>query len=110
MAAQQNATGMKLAVLTSGGDSAGMNAVVRAVVRFAITRFDLLMSTTASFRKSSRSEVVKRGLSEKVTKALFAATLMQPSSPQMLTFVQRMINPIPMSFFVVICDLEMESR
>ena len=29
---------MKLAVLTSGGDSAGMNAVVRAVVKAAILK------------------------------------------------------------------------
>lgn len=32
---------MKLAVLTSGGDSAGMNAVVRAVVKAAILKCDL---------------------------------------------------------------------
>lgn len=31
-------TPMKLAVLTSGGDSAGMNAVVRAVVKTAIIK------------------------------------------------------------------------
>lgn len=31
---------MKLAVLTSGGDSAGMNAVVRAVVKTGILRCD----------------------------------------------------------------------
>ena len=30
---------MKLAVLTSGGDSAGMNAVVRAVVKAGILRY-----------------------------------------------------------------------
>jgi 6-phosphofructokinase 1 len=35
MAAQQK---MKLAVLTSGGDSAGMNAVVRAVVKGGILK------------------------------------------------------------------------
>jgi hypothetical protein len=29
---------MKLAVLTSGGDSAGMNAVVRAIVKIGILR------------------------------------------------------------------------
>jgi 6-phosphofructokinase len=30
---------MKIAVLTSGGDSAGMNAVVRGVVRAGIVKF-----------------------------------------------------------------------
>jgi 6-phosphofructokinase len=30
---------MKLAVLTSGGDSAGMNAVVRAVVKAGILQY-----------------------------------------------------------------------
>jgi 6-phosphofructokinase 1 len=30
---------MKLAVLTSGGDSAGMNAAVRAVVKGAILKY-----------------------------------------------------------------------
>ena len=34
---------MKLAVLTSGGDSAGMNAVVRAVVKTAIIKCDLFL-------------------------------------------------------------------
>ena len=34
-----NGTKMKLAVLTSGGDSAGMNAVVRAVVKTAIIKY-----------------------------------------------------------------------
>lgn len=29
---------MKIAVLTSGGDSAGMNAAVRSVVKFGILR------------------------------------------------------------------------
>ena len=32
---------MRIAVLTSGGDSAGMNAAVRAVVKQAIVRFVL---------------------------------------------------------------------
>lgn len=36
---------MKLAVLTSGGDSAGMNAVVRTVVKKAILEYDYLYST-----------------------------------------------------------------
>ena len=36
-----NAQKMKLAVLTSGGDSAGMNAVVRAVVKTAIIKYGL---------------------------------------------------------------------
>ena len=31
---------MKLAVLTSGGDSAGMNAVVRAVVKAGILKYE----------------------------------------------------------------------
>ena len=31
----------KIAVLTSGGDSAGMNAVVRAVVKYGIIKFVL---------------------------------------------------------------------
>ena len=34
-----NGPKMKLAVLTSGGDSAGMNAVVRAVVKTAIIKY-----------------------------------------------------------------------
>jgi 6-phosphofructokinase 1 len=33
---------MKIAVLTSGGDSAGMNAVVRAVVKAGILKCVLL--------------------------------------------------------------------
>jgi 6-phosphofructokinase len=32
---------MKIAVLTSGGDSAGMNAVVRAVVKAGILKYVL---------------------------------------------------------------------
>ena len=32
-------TTMRIAVLTSGGDSAGMNAVVRAVVKYGIIRY-----------------------------------------------------------------------
>jgi 6-phosphofructokinase 1 len=32
---------MKIAVLTSGGDSAGMNAVVRAVVKAGIVKYAL---------------------------------------------------------------------
>ena len=35
---------MKIAVLTSGGDSAGMNAVVRAVVKAGILKYVLLLS------------------------------------------------------------------
>ena len=35
---------MKIAVLTSGGDSAGMNAVVRAVVKAGILKYVLLPS------------------------------------------------------------------
>jgi len=35
---------MKIAVLTSGGDSAGMNAVVRAVVKGGILKYVLLLS------------------------------------------------------------------
>jgi hypothetical protein len=35
----QIAAKMKIAVLTSGGDSAGMNAVVRGVVRAGIVKF-----------------------------------------------------------------------
>ena len=42
---------MKLAVLTSGGDSAGMNAVVRAVVKTAIIKYDLYQSIKLSFLK-----------------------------------------------------------
>ena len=34
---------MKIAVLTSGGDSAGMNAVVRAVVKAGILKYVLLL-------------------------------------------------------------------
>ena len=37
---------MKLAVLTSGGDSAGMNAVVRTVVKKAILEYDYLYYST----------------------------------------------------------------
>ena len=35
---------MKIAVLTSGGDSAGMNAVVRAVVKAGILKCVLLVT------------------------------------------------------------------
>jgi 6-phosphofructokinase len=34
---------MKLAVLTSGGDSAGMNAVVRGVVKAGILRYVMII-------------------------------------------------------------------
>lgn len=36
---------MKIAVLTSGGDSAGMNAAVRSVVKFGILRCALSLRT-----------------------------------------------------------------
>jgi len=34
----KNATGKSVGILTSGGDSSGMNAAVRAVVRVALTK------------------------------------------------------------------------
>ena len=40
---------MKLAVLTSGGDSAGMNAVVRAVVKAGILKYVVLPPLFFSF-------------------------------------------------------------
>ena len=40
---------MKIAVLTSGGDSAGMNAVVRAVVKTAILKYASLNSRSVLF-------------------------------------------------------------
>ena len=102
MAAQQRS--MKVAVLTSGGDSAGMNAVVRAVARSAILRFDLI-STARCLQlqhQSSPSEGAKRGWSAKATRDSFAATLMGLSSPR-----QRPMNRT--SFYFVICDLGTES-
>lgn len=64
---------MKLAVLTSGGDSAGMNAVVRAVVKAGI------LKCASSWREfvlaaNTVTEAVKHGLFERDTKALYAET------------------------------------
>lgn len=69
---------MKLAVLTSGGDSAGMNAVVRAVVKTGILRFvsPLIGPYTASHSHLRLPGAVKHGLSVKVMKVSFVATPM----------------------------------
>jgi 6-phosphofructokinase len=69
---------MKLAVLTSGGDSAGMNAVVRAVVKAGILKyvpFHFPMGD-ASFNAGAHgfTEDVKHGSFEKDMKASFAET------------------------------------
>lgn len=40
---------MRLAVLTSGGDSAGMNAVVRAVVKGGILKYAYRIAMMYSF-------------------------------------------------------------
>lgn len=50
---------MRVAVLTSGGDSAGMNAAVRAVVKQAIVRYHCLFPSVASNCLSTRKGAVK---------------------------------------------------
>jgi hypothetical protein len=70
---------MKLAVLTSGGDSAGMNSVVRAVVKAGILKyvpFHFPMGD-ASFNAGAHTEDVRHGSFEKDMKASFAETQMQ---------------------------------
>ena len=59
---------MKLAVLTSGGDSAGMNAVVRAVVKTAIIKYDrlllgicVLVLTQRPFHRGCETRIVPEG-------------------------------------------------
>ena len=46
---------MKIAVLTSGGDSAGMNAVTRSVVKTAIAKCDSLRYLIRAFDLDTRS-------------------------------------------------------
>jgi hypothetical protein len=67
---------MKLAVLTSGGDSAGMNAVVRAVVKAGILKYVAppLFFPMGRRCEQNHTEDVRRGSSEKGTKALSAET------------------------------------
>lgn len=50
---------IRLAVLTSGGDSAGMNAVVRAVVKAGILKCASSSTSLALFHKADR--IVHRG-------------------------------------------------
>lgn len=68
---------MKIAILTSGGDSAGMNAVVRAVVKAGILKSVLCFDIPVFLFNFDVSEVVKLGLYEKDTKALFVVTAKQ---------------------------------
>lgn len=65
---------IKIAVLTSGGDSAGMNAVVRAVVKIGILRQVSLLLFSPLLRHGTPTEVVKHISSARDTKALFAET------------------------------------
>jgi len=63
---------MKLAVLTSGGDSAGMNAVVRAIVKIGILRCVPIL-TSSSYLTSINirvTEAAKHGLYGKDTRDL----------------------------------------
>ena len=59
---------MKLAVLTSGGDSAGINAVVRAVVKTAIIKYDRFLLvicavflTQRPFHRGCETWIVREG-------------------------------------------------
>lgn len=57
---------MKIAILTSGGDSAGMNAVVRAVVKAGILKYALSSHILVFFPPSQANaspltEAVKHG-------------------------------------------------
>lgn len=67
---------MKIAVLTSGGDSAGMNAAVRSIVKFGILRY----ASSAPHHKYTLTPVpyiaedVILGLYERDMKALSAET------------------------------------
>ena len=66
---------MKLAVLTSGGDSAGMNAVVRAVVKAGILKCALLSFFPIGLNRIyPHIEGVRHGSFEKDTKAWSAGT------------------------------------
>ena len=59
---------MKIAVLTSGGDSAGMNAVVRAVVKAGILRQVVAEYLTGMSQTFASTEVAKPGSSVKDTR------------------------------------------
>lgn len=76
---------MKLAVLTSGGDSAGMNAVVRAVVKAGILKCAFQLRISALATKIS-SEVAILGSSERAMKALYAETQRRITSRTLFLF------------------------
>lgn len=59
---------MKLAVLTSGGDSAGMNAVVRAVVKAGILKCVFKLPISVLITEISPG-VARLGLFERAMKA-----------------------------------------
>ena len=60
---------MRLAVLTSGGDSAGMNAAVRAVVKAGIIKYSHLLIDSQPFPDVDK-EAARHTLSEKAMKVL----------------------------------------
>lgn len=60
---------MKIAILTSGGDSAGMNAVVRAVVKAGILKYAHNKTCRAVLYLTYTQEAVKRGSYGRATKA-----------------------------------------
>lgn len=52
---------MKIAILTSGGDSAGMNAVVRAIVKAGILKYVCYVLSWPKPLMTSSAEVVRHG-------------------------------------------------
>ena len=100
---------MKIAVLTSGGDSAGMNAVVRAVVRGGILKYIDRQGVTQVLILFF-PEVAKLGLSGRDMKALSEAILKHQLSKRLLLysliFRRRQMET---STCYIISDLETDS-
>lgn len=73
LSSRYNLSKMKIAILTSGGDSAGMNAAVRSIVKCGILKYFIFLlfgRCCTIYHK----EVVKCGSSAKATKAWSVAT------------------------------------
>ena len=101
---------MKLAVLTSGGDSAGMNAVVRAVVKTGIVKYGIFPSAPIASHPHHRLPTgdAKHGLFAKGMKVLYVATPMNTGRRRCsLHLIKKSKYKMPP--LCTICDSEMES-
>jgi len=117
--ATANRTKMKIAVLTSGGDSAGMNAVVRGVVRAGIVKFAVSFSFFHLYNDSltlahpltrfsaSFAGDARLGSSAKGTKASYAETMRMCNCLRTITlrYPRTFRSQIPNSLKT--CGLEM---